>query len=363
MLQRNRLVILAFLCILFSAGCQNDNMKQNATSTSNLFTTNKVKAETKGDQEKVKIGFSMDTLEEDRWLRDRELFRQAVESIGAEVEIMSANGDDALQILQAESLISKGVDLLVIVPHNAESTAAIVKKAHAVGIKVIAYDRLVKNADIDLYISFDNQKVGELQAQEITKLVPKGKYVYIGGADTDNNAHLVKEGVYNVLQPYITSGDIKIVYDQWSKNWTPENAYSNMEAALQANNYQIDAVIAANDATAGSVIQVLEKYGLVGKIPVAGQDADLPAVKRIVEESQTMTVYKPIRSLANEAAQLAVRMAKGENIDAESKLNNGKMEVPSVLLSPIVVTKDSIEETIIEDGFHLREDVYGGIGE
>lgn len=360
--QRMGIFVFVFFCLLlFTTACQNSNLVQGDTTSSNLFGNNKLKANTYSGEDKIKIGFSMDTLEEDRWLRDRELFREAVESLGAEVEIMAAKGDDALQILQAESLISKGVDLLVIVPHNAESTAAIVKKAHSVGIKVIAYDRLVKNADIDLYISFDNKMIGELQANEMTKLVPKGKYVYIGGADTDNNAHLSKEGVYNILQPFINKGDIKIVYDQWTKNWTPANAYLNMEAALKANNNQIDAVIAANDATAGSVIEVLEKHGLAGKIPVAGQDADLPAVQRIVEGTQTMTVYKPIRSLASEAAKLAVMMAKGEYIEVENTLNNGKMEVPSVLLSPIAVTKSNVVETIIHDGFHSRKDVFGEV--
>lgn len=142
----------------------------------------------------------------------------------------------------------------VIVPHNAEAVATIVNKAHSAGIKVISYDRLVKNSSVDLYISFDNEVVGELQAQAITKLVPNGKYVYIGGASTDYNAHLLKKGVFNVLQPLINSGDIQIVYDQWTENWAPENARDYMEAALKINKNEIDAVIAANDATAGGVI-------------------------------------------------------------------------------------------------------------
>ncbi|OLS39249.1 D-xylose ABC transporter substrate-binding protein [Bacillus sp. MRMR6] len=306
----------------------------------------------------IKIGFSMDTLEEERWLKDRDLFKEAVEGLGAEVEILAANGDDALQISQAETLISQGVDLLVVVPHNAEATAAIVNKAHLAGIKVVSYDRLIKNADIDLYISFDNEMVGELQAREITELVPKGKYVYIGGAETDNNAHLFKKGVFNVLEPYIDRGDITIVYDQWTENWTPANAYKNMLDALKANDNQIDAVIAANDATAGAVIEALAAHGLAGKIPVAGQDAELAATQRIVQGTQTMTVYKPINVLAKEAAEIAVKMAKGEAVVAGSRVNNGKIEVPSLLLFPIAVNKSNIDETVIRDGFHSREQVY-----
>lgn len=309
-------------------------------------------------KENLKIGFSMDTLEEERWARDRDLFKEAVMALGAEVVIREAKGDDTLQIVQAETLISEGIDLLVIVPHNAEAVATIVSKAHSAGIKVISYDRLVNNSSVDLYISFDNELVGELQAQNITKLVPKGKYVYIGGANTDNNAHLVKKGVFNVLQSFIDRGDIQIVYDQWTENWTPENARANMEAALKINNNEIDAVIAANDATAGGVIKALEAQGLAGKIPVAGQDADLAAAQRIVEGTQTMTIYKPINTLAYEAARAAIKMAKGETIATDRKINNGKLEIPSLLLTPIAVDKNNIDETIIADGFHLRNEVY-----
>jgi D-xylose transport system substrate-binding protein len=321
------------------------------------------KAPIKQVEDKIKIGFSMDTLEEERWPRDRDLFKEAVEALGAEVVIREAKGDDALQIVQAETLISEGIDLLVIVPHNAEAVATIVNKAHSAGVKVISYDRLVKNASVDLYISFDNELVGELQAQAITKLVPKGKYAYIGGAHTDNNAHLIKNGVFNVLQPLIDRGDIQIVYDQWTENWTPENARVNMEAALKINKNEIDAVIAANDGTAGGVIEALATQGLTGEIPVAGQDADLAAAQRVVEGTQTMTVYKPIRILAYEAARVAIKMVKGETIPTDRKINNGKLEIPSLLLPPIAVDKNNMDETIIADGFHSRYEVYKNIGD
>ncbi|HYK75287.1 MAG TPA: D-xylose ABC transporter substrate-binding protein [Pseudoneobacillus sp.] len=353
-------IIMALLCM--ATACQRDNEVRGSV----VPIGNSQKQESIGGKgnsnEKIKIGFAMDTLEEERWLKDRDLFKEEVEKLGAEVEIMAANGDDALQISQAETLIRQGVDILVVVPHNAEATAAIVNKAHLADIKVISYDRLVKNADIDLYISFDNKKVGELQAKAITKLVPKGKYVYIGGADTDNNAHLFKKGVFNVLQPYIDKGDITVVYDQWTDNWTPTNAFTNMQEALKANHNQIDAVIAANDATAGAVIKALSAQGLQGKIPVAGQDAELAAAQRIVEGTQTMTVYKPIQVLAEEAATIAVKLAKGEDVFTGKRVNNGKIEVPSVLLLPTAVDKSNIDATIIRDGFHSREDVYKNVG-
>lgn len=358
------IIWIPFLLLCFSvAGCKNINGTASQIPPSEKIIKEENTSVYPDSGEKVRIGFLMDTLEEERWIRDRKLFKEAVEALGAEVKVLVSSGDEALQLVQAESLISEGVDVLVIVPYNAEATAAIVNKAHLEGIKVLSYDRLVKNADIDLYVSFDNVQVGELQAKAITESVPKGKYVYIGGAYTDNNAHLVKQGVFNILQPLIEKGDITIVYDQWTTNWDPENAFKNMEAALEANHNQIDAVIAANDATAGAVIKALEAKGLAGKVPVAGQDADLAAAQRIVEGTQEMTVYKPIKTITETAAELAVKLARGEKIDAGIKINNGKIEVPSVLLSTIAVNKENIDDTIIPDGFHLREDVYKNDGE
>ncbi|MEJ8306420.1 D-xylose ABC transporter substrate-binding protein [Saccharibacillus sacchari] len=314
--------------------------------------------------EPLVIGFTMDTLLEERWKKDRDLFVEAAEKLGAKVVVKSANGDDARQIAQAETMISQGVDVLVIVPHNAEATAAIVAKAHKAGIKVLSYDRLVTNADVDLYVSFDNIEVGRLQAEAILKLVPKGNYVYIGGADTDNNARQFKEGAFNALQRSINRGDIRVVYDQWSKDWKPVYALENMQEALAANGAAgIDAVIVANDATAGSAVQVLAEHGLAGRIPVAGQDADLAAIRRIVAGTQTMTVYKPIGRLAEQTAQLAIALAKGEQPVTTRRVNNGKIEVPSILLPPIAVDASNIDKTVIADGFHTREEVYGAAGE
>lgn len=314
-------------------------------------------------EKRITIGFAMDTLLEERWKKDRDLFVAAAAKLGADVKVKSAAGDDARQVAQAEAMISEGVDVLVVVPHNAESTAAIVSKAHKAGIKVLSYDRLITNADVDLYVSFDNVEVGRLQAQALVKLVPKGNYVYIGGADTDNNAHQFKDGAFEVLQPLISRGDIRVVYDQWSKDWKPMQALDNMREALRANGADgIDAVIVANDATAGGALQALEEYGLAGRIPVAGQDADVAAMRRIAAGTQTMTVYKPIGRLAEDTARLAVALANGDPAGATRRVNNGKIEVPSILLSPIAVDASNLDETVIADGFHSREDVYGTSG-
>jgi D-xylose transport system substrate-binding protein len=347
-------LILALILVVSACGSNNNGNSSSKGSDSSPVAS---KAAGKGN-DKIKIGFSMDTLQEERWQKDRDLFKAAAEALGATVEVQAANSDDAKQISQAESLISQGVDVLVVVPHNAEATAAIVEKAHAAGIKVLAYDRLIKNSDLDLYVSFDNERVGEMQAEAILKLVSKGKFVYIGGSETDNNAHLFKKGAFNILQPLIDKGDIEIVFDQFTKDWNPANALSNMENALTANNNKVDAVVAANDGTAGGVIQALTSQGMAGKIPVSGQDAELAAAQRIVEGTQTMTVYKPIKSLAEKAAELAVKLAKGEDVAADKVVNNGKIDVPSILLDPVAVDKSNIDATVIADGFHSKEDVY-----
>lgn len=345
------LLTLFVVFFILITGCSNPQVSKEAHEPERVQTKEVT-------PKPIKIGFSMDTLKEERWVKDRELFKQAVQALGAEIIIQASNGDDSLQVSQAEEMINDGIDVLVIVPHNAEAAAAIVHKAHQAGIKVLSYDRLVKNADIDLYVSFDNEKVGELQATEMLKLAPKGNYVYIGGAETDNNAHLLKKGAYNILRPSIDNGDITVTYDQWTEDWAPENAFLNMEQALESNSNAVAAVIAANDATAGGAIKALSDQGLVGIVPVAGQDAELAGVQRVALGTQTMTVYKSIDLLANRAAELAIKLANGEQIDVNRTVNNGKIEVPSILLNPIAVLETNINKTIIKDGFHTREAIY-----
>ncbi|MFB1081641.1 sugar ABC transporter substrate-binding protein [Jeotgalibacillus sp. JSM ZJ347] len=308
--------------------------------------------------EDIKIGFSMDTLQEDRWFKDRNLFVEAAEKAGVKVEVTVANGDDVKQVWQTEKMISEGIDVLVVVPHNAESMAAIVERAHDAGIKVLSYDRLVRNAEVDLYLSYDNEKIGILQATAMTALVPKGNYVYLGGADTDYNAHLMKQGVFKVLKPYIDRGDITVVFNQWTKDWVPEVAKTNMKTALEVNNQQVDAVIAGNDATAGAAIEALAAHNLAGSVPVAGQDADLAGVKRIVEGTQNLTMYKSIDDLSERAVELAIKLAMGEEIQEDRTINNGKINVPSILLPPVPVNLTNIKETVIADGFHEEKDIY-----
>ncbi|AWK51438.1 D-xylose ABC transporter substrate-binding protein [Clostridium beijerinckii] len=316
-----------------------------------------------GDK-KIKIGVSMDDLRLERWQHDKEIFEEEAKKLGAEVVFQSANGDDTTQMSQAENLISQGVDILVIIPHNGESIAPIVEEAHQNKIKVLAYDRLITNSDVDYYVSFDNVKVGELQGKAIVDKTPKGNYFMMGGSPTDNNAKLFRQGQMNVIQPYVDKGDIKLVGDQWVKDWNAEEALKIMENALTANNNKIDAVVASNDSTAGGAVQALQAQGLSGKITISGQDADLAGCQRVVEGAQSMTVYKPIKDIATKAAEMAVKMAKGEEIQTNGSItNNGQKDVPSVLLTPIAVSADNMNDTVIKDGFQKFDDVYKNVPE
>ncbi|WP_369921259.1 D-xylose ABC transporter substrate-binding protein [Marinomonas polaris] len=305
-----------------------------------------------------KIGLLMSDLRLERWQKDRDLFTEAAESMGAKVYTQSANGDANTQISQIENMISRGVDVLVIVPENGEVLGNVLAEAKAEGIKVLAYDRLIKFADIDLYVSFDNIRVGEMQAEALLKRKPKGNYFLMGGSPTDNNAKMFRQGQMNVLQPAIDSKKINIVGDQWAMGWSAEAALNIMENGLTANANKINAVVASNDSTAGGAIQALAAQGLSGKVVISGQDADLAAMRRIVAGTQTMTVYKPISKLAKTSAEMAVKLARGEKIKVNGQVNNGKKDVDAVLLTPISVTKDNLDSTVIADGFHSRNDVY-----
>lgn len=309
-----------------------------------------------GHAKEVKIGMAIDDLRTERWQKDRDIFVNKAESLGAKVFVQSANGNEETQMSQIENMINRGVDVLVIIPYNGRIKQCY-QRSKTRRIKVLAYDRMINDADIDFYISFDNEKVGELQAQSLVNIVPEGNYFLMGGSPVDNNAKLFRAGQMKVLKPYIDSGKIKVVGDQWVDGWLPENALKIMENALTANNNKIDAVVASNDATAGGAIQALSAQGLSGKVAISGQDADLAGIKRIVAGTQTMTVYKPITLLANTAAEIAVELGNDQQPKADTSLNNGLKDVPSRLLTPIDVNKDNINETVIKDGFHKKSDL------
>jgi D-xylose transport system substrate-binding protein len=306
----------------------------------------------------VRIGFSMDSLQLERWQKDRDRFTERARSLGAEVFVQSADGNDAVQVRQAENLLTQGVDVLVVVPHNGQIAASIVQSAKREKVPVLSYDRLIRDSDVDLYISYDNVKVGELQARFLLDRAPKGNYILIGGSPTDNNARLFREGQMNVLKPAVDRGDVKVVADQWAKDWLPSEALRHTENALTQAKNDVVAVVASNDSTAGGVVQALEEQKLAGKVLVSGQDADLAACQRIVAGTQSMTVYKAIAPLATRAAEAAIALARRESVTPNAHVANGFKDVPSVLLEPVAVDAGNLAKTVIRDGFLKLEDVY-----
>lgn len=305
------------------------------------------------DAKNPKIGFCIDDLRVERWTRDRDFFVKEAEKLGAKVYVQSADASEQRQISQIENLISRGVDVLVIVPYNATVLNNAIREAKKAKIKVVSYDRLILNSDIDAYISFDNKKVGELQAEAVKAIKPKGNYYLLGGAPTDNNAKMLREGQLQVLQPLIDKGDIKVVGKQWVKEWSPSEAMSIIENALTANNNKIDAIVASNDGTAGGAIQALTAQKLQGKVAVSGQDADLAAVKRVMAGTQAMTVYKPLRLIASEAAKLSVQLVRNEKPAFNAEYNNGTKQVPTLLLKPVPLTKANVQ-VLTDDGFYTK---------
>lgn len=311
-------------------------------------------------EKKLKIGLSLATLQEERWVRDKDRITKDCADQGIELLVQIANMDAATQESQCENLFTQGINVLILAPQDASAAATIVDKAHAAGVKVISYDRLVMNtANDDVYISFDNVQVGVLQGTWLTKAVPKGNYAILSGAPSDNNAKLFKQGAMSIIQPLVDKKDIKIVADQAVVEWKPENAQKIMENALTANKNNIQGVLAPNDGTAGGCIQALAAQGLAGKVPITGQDAELAAAQRIVKGTQGMTVFKDTRMLGDAAVEAAKMLFAGQPLTkATQTVNNNKADVPSILLTPIAVTKDNIDVSLIDSGYLKKADVY-----
>lgn len=345
------LLILMIVSIIF-VGCGQDAAQEAAEDSSN-----------NEDSDTIKIGLSVVDLTLERWQHDRDIFIERAEELGAEVIVQSADGDADKQLSQIENMLSQNVDVLVIIAANSDALAPVVEQAKEQGVIVVAHDRLINNADIDAYVSFDNVGVGEMQAQYLVDRVPQGKYFLLGGEPSDHTAHMFREGQMNILQPLIDSGDIEVVGDQWADGYSAEQALSIIENALTANNNDIDVIVAPNDSTAGGAVQALEAQNLAGEVLVSGQDADLAAVQRIAEGTQSMTVYKPIREIATASAEVAISLANGEEVETDITINNGFKDVPYVKLTPISVDKDNLLEVIVGDGFHSYEDVYKNIPE
>ncbi len=293
----------------------------------------------------------------ERWQTDLTSFTARAKQLGAQVVSSDAGGDEDRQFQQVQDMIKSRIKVLVLLPHDTSKASRMVDAAKAANIKVISYDRLTLNSDVDLYISFDRLVIGRMQAEYLLKLAPKGNYVIIAGSPNDEGAKTLHDVQMNVLHPYVIRGDIKLIADAYTPDWLPSEAYLFMLKAIDSSHGNIAAVLSSNDGLAGGAIQALREHNLAGKVAVTGQDADLAAVICVAQGTQSMTIYKPVINEAVRAAEEAVRMAKGEQLYADGLISNGKIKVPTIMLKPVLVTKDNIKSTVVQDGFQSLKSI------
>ena len=317
-----------------------------------------VPAATAQAADKKLIGVTMPTKDLQRWNQDGDNMKKELEAAGYEVDLQYASNDVSTQVSQLENQVANGCDLLVVASIDGSSLGEPLKQAKEKGIPVISYDRMVNNANTDLYISFDNRKVGEIMAQALVNALPQGGDVFmIQGSSSDNNVQMVKQGFDDML----ADTDLHVVYEANCDGWTAELAAGYVEEALEKYPH-VKGIMCGNDDIASQVVQVLAENQLAGNVVVVGQDGDLAACQRIVEGTQYMTAFKPIEDLARKAAKYAVEMGSGKGVaeleDVTETVNDGTYEIPSCILEPTAVTKENIDKVIIEGGFHRRDEVY-----
>lgn len=346
MKRRIACLALAALLLLILAGCgKAESGRENV----------------EGEEKKIQIGLSFDSFVIERWQRDRDVFVSVAKELGAEVNVQNANGVVEEQKRQIDYFIQKEMDVIVIIAIDPSSLRESVSKAKAAGIKVVSYDRLIDDADVDLYISFDNEMVGDMMARALVEEdLENGSVIMIGGSPTDNNVPMVEGAFKKVMSKH----RVQILDSVHADNWRAEEA----AAYIYANPLKIaqtDAIMCGNDDLATQAVRALAETRQAGDILVVGQDADLAACQRIVEGTQVMTVYKPVERLATRAAEEAVALAKGGEITGDDvvTIDSGKYKIPYIALEPISVNRDNIDEVIIGSGFHLKEDVYLNVPE
>jgi D-xylose transport system substrate-binding protein len=326
------------------------------------------KADTVKGIKDIRIGVSVGSIQEERWQREIQMFRDYAKEKGFELLVQSAEGNAQKQISQCENLISQGIDVLIVQSVDAFAMTPIIDTAHSEGIKVIAYGHFAMNCDLDYYCSFDEVKVGVRIAEFVIGRANKGNFVFLKGKEEDNNSHRTASGARSVLQPYVDSGDIKIVMEQWVRGMDPSESLRLVENALNMTNNNIQGIISPNDGTAGGAIQATLAQGL--NIPTAGQDADLAACQRIVSGLQAGTVYKPLAKLNRACMELAVAIALGQDVDTAidpsfgywTTVNNLQKEVKTFSIDVLTVDQSNLYDFLIaQEKFHKLEDVYRDI--
>lgn len=306
----------------------------------------------------LKIGFILDNMNEERYAKDKAFFEEKAKSLGAETVFSSANSDVATQMNKVENMLSLGVKAIVIQPVDSNASASMVNAAKRENVPVIAYDRIINNAPIDLYVTQDSFKVGVLQAEAaVAATGGKGNFIILSGAEGHSVAEAITAGAMSVLKKH---PQIHVVAHQYHPGWSSELALKTVENALTKNQNNVQAIIANNSGMARGAVQAVAEQKLSGKVFIAGADADLSSIRDIVRDRQQFEVLKDIRPLAEAAATAAVRLAKGETVAADTTMENGSGTPIKVVNTPVYpINKMNLEEKILETGFHSRQDVFG----
>jgi D-xylose transport system substrate-binding protein len=292
------------------------------------------------------VGVSWNNFQEERWAKwDEPAIKAALAAAGATYISNDAKSSAELQASNVENLISQGANVLIILAQDGTAIKPSVARAISQGIPVIAYDRLIEDANA-LYITFDNVEVGRMEGRAVLAAQPKGSYVIIKGNKADANADFLRGGYDDVISDAVNKGDIRIVGETYTDNWDPSKAQTEMEQFLTQAQNKVDAVLAENDGMAGGVVAALAAQGLAGKVPVSGQDGDAPALNRIALGTQTVDVWKDARMLGKAAGESAVQLCGGTTVDnitnGKSFKSPGNNTLSSILLTPIPITKDNL---------------------
>lgn len=312
-------------------------------------------------QEQIKIGFLYSSDVTVRFYKESHFFKEHAEALGAQVILDHANDNDALQYDKAIEMMDQDIDLLALIAVNVNTAENIVKEAKARGISVLAYNRLISNCDLDVYISGNNEQLGKDMAGYVVEQRPQGNYIILGGDRFDRNAVELMASIEKTLKPHIESGNINILYKTYIENWNPDHAAYELDQVLAAYPQSIEAVIACFDGMAVSCIEVLKKYNLDGKVIVTGQDAQLESCRRIVEGTQHITLYHPLKDIAYKAAEVAIDIINRVKLEKKYNItyvNNGFEDVPTVQINSIPVTKENIDDVLIKSGFYKQEEIY-----
>lgn len=365
------LVTVVMLAVMMLAGCATDGVKTPEVSTpvsaepsaAAADPTDPEGSSQSSEKEKITIGVSFGTLQEERWEAERvRMVERADELPNVELIYTDANHDAAQQNSQIENMISQGIDVLVIGPQDTDAAAVAVASAKKAGIPVVSYCRVVNSSELDVIVSYDYVAIGEENMKLAVQSVPEGNYALINGHVADSVPHDENTGYHKVIDEYVNSGIIKVVYDDYINNWSPDEAMSVVENLLTKHNNDIQAIICNNDGMAGGAVQALIGQGLQGKVYVAGMDAELAACQRVAEGTQTVTVLTGYDQLADAVFDAAVQLAYGEELTGiNAKTEVSDVEIPTIQVTPVYITKDNIYDEIVAKGFRSIEDVYANV--